>query len=327
VHVVQLEQAFQQQSSPEVVRQTYYELFRRHPVAFRLRTNRLQVEPHAGNFSIKTVFSGAESYVFEDRITTVTPGQILFVKPDIIYSSTIRSAGTTDSFSLFLPTPFIQRLLSSRHVDEFLASPLTCTSLPGLPSVFRSLRQVAKTIEQGDDLGSDAALVELLAMSGAAVKETGLAAERLDVTTPRTRAELMRRLLLCRELLHAHVRDGISLARLSEETCLSEFHLMGSFRRCFGISVAQYLLRLRMERAAALIHSGHYSVAEVARRCGYSDLSAFGRAFRRHWGRSATQQMQSAAQRESALFHQRNKDPFSLMRGTGAIDHETKGGS
>jgi AraC-like DNA-binding protein len=288
VRVVQLEQAFQRQSSSDAVRHSHYELFRRHAVAFRLRTNRLHVEPHAGNLSLKTVFAGAERYEFPDRVTTVTPGQILFVKPDVTYSSSIRTAGKTDSFSLFLPAPLIRSLVTSRQVDTFLGSSLGSTSLPGLPKVAKGLERVAKAIELGDELGSDAALVELVAASGAAIEDVGEAAERLTVTNMRTRAELMRRVLLCRELLHDHVEPGISLARLAEETCLSEFHLMRCFRQCFGISVAQYLVRLRMLRAAELLATGRYQVTDVARRCGYADLSAFGRAFRRYWGRSAT---------------------------------------
>ncbi|KKB82563.1 hypothetical protein VW35_00305 [Devosia soli] len=270
------------------MRHTHYELFRRHAVAFRLRTSRLQVEPHAGNLSLKTVFSGAERYEFSDRVTTVTPGQILFVRPDVTYSSSIRTAATTDSFSLFLPEPLLRTLATSNEVDAFLGSALSSTSLPGLPAVATGLKRVANAIELGDDLGSDAALVDLIAASGAAIEHAGQAAERLTASGARTRAELMRRLLLCRDLLHAHIETGISLARLAEETCLSEFHLMRCFRQCFGVSVAQYLVRLRMERAAESIETGRYSITEVARRSGYTDLSAFGRAFRRYWGRSAT---------------------------------------
>lgn len=288
VRVVQLQQAFQRQSSSEIVRHAHYELFRRHAVAFRLRTSRLHVEPHAGNLSLKTVFSGAERYEFPDRVTTVTPGQILFVKPDVTYTSSIRTAATTDSFSLFLPEPLLRTLVTGTDVDTFLGSAQSSTSLPGLPEMAKGLKRVASAIELGDELGSDAALVDLVAASGAAIEHIGAAAERLTASGERTRAELMRRLLLCRDLLHAHIETGISLARLAEETCLSEFHLMRCFRQCFGVSVAQYLVRLRMERAAESIETGRYTITEVARLSGYTDLSAFGRAFRRYWGRSAT---------------------------------------
>ncbi len=296
MRVVQLQQAFQRQSSSETVRQSHYELFRRHAVAFRLRTNRLHVEPHAGNLSLKTVFAGAERYEFPDRVTTVTPGQILFVKPDVTYSSSICTSAPTDSFSLFLPAPLIRTLMTSRQVDAFLNSSLSSTSLPGLPGVAKGLDRVARAIELGDQLGSESAMVDLVAASGAAMIEVGEAAQGLTVTKSRTRAELMRRVLLCRELLHGHIESGISLAQLAEATCLSEFHLMRSFRQCFGISVAQYLVRLRMERAAELVEAGRYTVTEVAGRCGYADLSAFGRAFRRFWGRTATDHLAEGAE-------------------------------
>lgn len=289
MRIVQLDQAFQRQSSTDAVRRSHFDLFRRHPVAFRLRTTRLQVEPHPGNFSIKTVFSGAERYEFADRVTTVTAGQVLFVKPDVIYSSSIQSSAPTDTFSIFLPKALVGRLLGNRDIDAFLNSALACTSLPGLPSVSRRLLQVATALAEGNELAASEAMVDLVAESGSTLDEIESASKRLKASNQRTKAELMRRLLLCRTLLHDHIEDGVSLSRLAEETCMSEFHLMRCFRQSFGMSVAQYLLRLRMQRAAKLLDAGDVPVRLVAARCGYSDLSAFGRAFRRHWGRSATE--------------------------------------
>jgi AraC-like DNA-binding protein len=297
VRVIQLEQPFQRQSASELVRRSHVELFRRHTVAFRLRTSRLEVEPHAGNLSIKTVFSGAERYEFADRVAHVRPGQILFVKPDVHYASSIRSSGMTDSFSLFLPKPVLGKILGSRHIDSFLNSSLCCTSLPGLPRIASGLAKVAGALQHGDELGSETAMVELMVHSGADLEEVDAGAERLSAATARTRAELMRRVLLCRDMLHAHVENGVSLAELAQATCLSEFHLMRCFKQVFGVSISQYLVRLRMEEAARLLDAGRLAVTEIARRCGYADLSAFGRAFRRHWGCSATRRQQGA-QRE-----------------------------
>jgi AraC-like DNA-binding protein len=213
----------------------------------------------------------------------------------VTYSSSIQSSAPTDTFSVFLPKPLVERLLGNRDIDAFLNSALACTSLPGLPAVSRGLLQVATALAEGNELASSEAMVDLVAESGSTLDEIEGAAGRLKALNQRTKAELMRRLLLCRTLLHDHIEDGISLSRLAEEACMSEFHLMRCFRQSFGMSVAQYLLRLRMQRAARLLDAGDVPVRLVAAQCGYADLSAFGRAFRRHWGRSATERQTKPA--------------------------------
>jgi AraC-like DNA-binding protein len=46
-----------------------------------------------------------------------------------------------------------------------------------------------------------------------------------------------------------------------------------------GITIPQYLRKLRMERAAALLKTGKFNVTEVALEVGYSSLSHFSQAF------------------------------------------------
>ena len=81
---------------------------------------------------------------------------------------------------------------------------------------------------------------------------------------------------------------AFSLAELAREACLSEFHLLRVFKQAFGTTPARYLERCRMDKARTLLLGTELPIADVAASCGYSNLSAFGRAFRRAWGNSAT---------------------------------------
>lgn len=292
MEVVQLEAAFQMQSATLGERRRVVELFCKNTVAFRLKANRLEVEPHPGNFSIKTVFSGFERYTFANSQTTVRPGEVLFVKEDVMYSSAICSATETDSFALFMPRSLLRsRQPEGEAMQRFLDSGLGAVSLPGLNDVNRQLHRIAAALSAQDRLSAEEEMCALLEASGLASDELSELSENLTIANPRARAEVVRRVLLAREILHSRIDDGISLADLAQSVFMSEFHLMRCFRRCFGVSVAQYLTRLRMERAAQLLNDGRLSVTDVARRCGYSDLSAFGRAFRRHWRSSPSEML------------------------------------
>jgi AraC-like DNA-binding protein len=51
-----------------------------------------------------------------------------------------------------------------------------------------------------------------------------------------------------------------------------------------GLTIPQYLQRLRLERAAELLKAGQLNVTEVAMEVGYSSLSHFSLAFRQAFG-------------------------------------------
>ncbi len=57
-----------------------------------------------------------------------------------------------------------------------------------------------------------------------------------------------------------------------------------SFARVAGEPPSAFLLRLRLNRAAALLHGSRLDIARIAQRCGFADASYFARAFRRAYG-------------------------------------------
>jgi AraC family transcriptional regulator len=57
-----------------------------------------------------------------------------------------------------------------------------------------------------------------------------------------------------------------------------------AFQRFEGCSVGEYLRRLHVSRARALLAEGRTSLAQVARECGFYDQSHLTRVFRRYLG-------------------------------------------
>jgi AraC-like DNA-binding protein len=55
------------------------------------------------------------------------------------------------------------------------------------------------------------------------------------------------------------------------------------FRQHHGLSFQAYLQKVRLEKAAELLRSTRLSVARIARRVGYRDVSRFGQHFRRRF--------------------------------------------
>ncbi|HEX6993965.1 MAG TPA: AraC family transcriptional regulator [Gammaproteobacteria bacterium] len=91
--------------------------------------------------------------------------------------------------------------------------------------------------------------------------------------------------LLC--LLHEirHAPDGdASLAALARRSGWSPFHLHREFRRTVNETPKRYVLRLRLERAAARLAAGNEKILWIALSEGFRSHEVFSRAFQRHFG-------------------------------------------
>jgi AraC-like DNA-binding protein len=82
-----------------------------------------------------------------------------------------------------------------------------------------------------------------------------------------------------KQLLAGDLANPPTLETLGREVGCSPFYLSRSFSREVGLTIPQYLRKLRMERAADLLRSGRYNVTEAATEVGYASLSHFSKAF------------------------------------------------
>ena len=110
----------------------------------------------------------------------------------------------------------------------------------------------------------------------------------------RTRKEYARRLDLSLRYIDAHLGDDIPLARLAEAACFSPYHFHRLFTAMVGEPPAEYVRRLRLEKAAVrLVNEPAAPVTDIALACGFSTPSLFSRLFRARFGSSPTEWRQS----------------------------------
>ena len=87
-----------------------------------------------------------------------------------------------------------------------------------------------------------------------------------------------------------HLAEELSLEGLARVAAFSPFHFHRIFRALTGETLSAFIQRLRLERAAlALTHHQDQSVLAVALDSGFSSAATFARAFRAHFGMSATE--------------------------------------
>ena len=105
--------------------------------------------------------------------------------------------------------------------------------------------------------------------------------------SPNTQAEEPRAYHYIQEALLCLNRDfaaPLTLSEVAKRIHISPCYLSDLFSRIVGCRFVEYLTRLRLERARAMLHEGEASISEVATACGFGTVSNFTRAFRRAFG-------------------------------------------
>ena len=83
------------------------------------------------------------------------------------------------------------------------------------------------------------------------------------------------------DCIASQIDDDVSLVTLARRAHISPFHFARLFRATVGVPPHQFVLRLRLDRARALMKTGRMTLAQIAVECGFHDQPHFTRAFRR----------------------------------------------
>ncbi|TFW11397.1 AraC family transcriptional regulator [Massilia arenosa] len=174
----------------------------------------------------------------------------------------------------FMPEHFTRRavLELDREPRELMLQDRTYFDDPALAALCQSLLaapwQGADQLLRANEIAHDALSLLLHGQAGLrphAVRKGGLA--------PQVRRRLA-------DWIEAHLHETISVGRLAEVACLSEFHLVRMFGLSFGMPPAAWIAARRIDRARALLKAAALPLQQVAEDCGYADLAHFSHRFK-----------------------------------------------
>lgn len=97
-----------------------------------------------------------------------------------------------------------------------------------------------------------------------------------------------RHLVRARDLADRNYAEPLTVADMARAAHLSPAHFSRAFRRAFGESPHQYLLTRRLERAASLLRTTDWTVADICVAVGLTSVGSFTTSFGRMFGKSPT---------------------------------------
>ena len=182
--------------------------------------------------------------------------------------------------------------------------------LPDQQIALRLWRQLGVELER-DVLGAAAALQPLL--RHVAHLQHALAAHeaRCPGRSRCRKRHVLGRLCRAHLLLQGNVDRVVRVAELAELSSLSYWYFSKAFQGLFGENPQATGARLRLERAAELLRDSDLIIGEIAGACGFESGCSFARAFRAHFGVSAT------VYRERALHSKANSVHIPRVSRTG----------
>jgi AraC-like DNA-binding protein len=87
-----------------------------------------------------------------------------------------------------------------------------------------------------------------------------------------------------REILLEHIGEPLTIKELSRKAAINECYLKKGFKEMFGTTIFDFYQGQRMEHARYLLYEKGLSVTDVSVLLGYSSISHFSTAFKKHTG-------------------------------------------
>lgn len=92
------------------------------------------------------------------------------------------------------------------------------------------------------------------------------------------------KIIKAREVLLQHIGEPLTIKALSRKVAINECYLKKGFKEMFGTTIFDFYQGQRMEHAKYLLYEKGLSVTEVSSLLGYSSISHFSTAFKKHTG-------------------------------------------
>lgn len=84
--------------------------------------------------------------------------------------------------------------------------------------------------------------------------------------------------------IYANMQQKITLDTLASVSGFSKYYFSREFKKSVGLTPVEFLNLARCEYAKKLLKSDKLSICEISEKCGFEDMSYFGKVFKKFYG-------------------------------------------
>lgn len=228
---------------------------------------------------IVILISGSVNYMVEGTDYSLKPWDILLVRHHMIHKAAIDLSVPYERIIIYLDSAYVERFAPEAGLmDCFAAAEKRryCLMRPdagGVERLKEALERLEKT--QGDELfGAQllrgTMLVQLLVL----INRIALSDNSREKNTSESGGKIAPAL----SYINENLTRELSIDDMAAMCYMSRYYFMRLFKTQTGCTVHNYIRQKRLVLAARLIREG-MSASAAAAECGFSDYSAFHRAF------------------------------------------------
>lgn len=217
------------------------------------------------------------------------PGEVLLLGenlPHILKRASHHAGGLLLQFTADVLPAKVTRLPEFGKIVSLLRSSSGGLSIPRC----EDLKPQFLAVHEAKGICRLTNLLELLDTLGNRLNTSSIISEIKiadDTDQRQTRVEM------CVQFIKRHYKEEITLPRLSNAIGMNEAALCRCFKKGKGVTVMQYLARIRMENVQLLLRNTDMDVSEIAYSCGFDTVSQFNRQFKQLTGMSPTEYRKS----------------------------------
>ena len=225
------------------------------------------------------LLDGRVDYALESIVYPLRPWDVLLVRHHTIHKALIDKSAPYERIILYLDRKYFDRLMPEARLfdcfdradeqGQYLLSPDEGQRAQ-LAEVLAGVEKSLNVSDFGARAMCDTYIMQLLILIGR-LSFNAEAAERGE-------AHYDEKISATLSYINENLSEELSVDELADRVHVSRYHFMRLFKAQTGTSVHAYVRQRRLMQAAHLIREG-MSAARAAEESGFSDYSAFHRAF------------------------------------------------
>jgi AraC-like DNA-binding protein len=240
-------------------------------------------------FHIRTVFNERQDILIGTRKFSIFPDCLAIIPPTCNGECIIEADAPVHTLAITLAPNFMatflkqQYLLQKQWHEETIFDFSEATIIPmstDMQQNFRHLWKKTAALNTQDALLNEYISRFLLDYINGHCKRFSAEQKRLPFTRLSTKTDISKRLLLAKEYISNNYNQKFHIGDVANYCCLSENHLLRTFKEMFGITPYQYLALIRLSRAKSYLEKGTCTINEIVIMIGFESVSTFIKLFK-----------------------------------------------
>lgn len=225
-------------------------------------------------YALWIILSGSLTIEYEQEKYFLSKGDVFFFYPQILYHAT-----SSNGCSFFF-VHFDAILGSSYHALHFFPFD-GCYPSGQADACLASLISNVES-QHNNELFSELGIMGSLMLYLSSIMKIKYQEQGESAVTHRN--SILARLQPVLIYINHHLADPICIQELADIANLSEKYFITFFKKAMGITPINYITHVKMKKALEYLHEQNYSVKEVAKLVGYTDIYTFSKAFKKIYG-------------------------------------------